>query len=175
MSLFSLSLLQQVWPRQTAGAGWSCGRERKWWGSWVWLKGWIQDTQGLLLSPTADLDNLLTAWRYCKPPYTVEEMQIELCILTSYNPVYFAHDKYGMFLLYLLDGSWRHTVSPPEPWADCRSSADEIPRPQCHPSFRDQHPAGRGYAGSGFCRRSGTFIHTRNGQDTCTKWILVRD
>ncbi|KAL0164552.1 hypothetical protein M9458_040305, partial [Cirrhinus mrigala] len=24
------------------------------------LKGWIQDTQGLLLSPTADLDNLLT-------------------------------------------------------------------------------------------------------------------
>ncbi len=154
---------------------WSCGRERKWWGSWVCWKAGFRTPRACCWAPQQTWITCLLTWRYCKPPYTVEEMQIELSILTSYNPVYFAHDKYGMFLLYLLDGSWRHTVSPPEPWADCRSSADEIPRPQCHPSFRDQHPAGRGYAGSGFCRRSGTFIHTRNVKNTCTKWILVRD
>lgn len=47
------------------------------------LKGCIQDTQGLLLSPTADLDNLLT---------DLEVMQIAFysadstLILTSYKP-----------------------------------------------------------------------------------------
>ncbi len=79
------------------------------------LKGWIQDTQGLLLSPTADLDNLLTDLEVLQTPLYSRGDADRARILTSYNPVYFAHDKYGMFLLYLLDGSWRHTVSPPEP------------------------------------------------------------
>lgn len=114
VSLFSLSLLQQVCAsRQQVQVEL---REREEVAREIGLlKGWIQDTQGLLLSPTADLDNLLT---------DLEVMQTTLYsggdadrarILTSYNPVYFAHDKYGMFLWYLLDGSWRHAVSPPEP------------------------------------------------------------
>uniref|UniRef100_A0A8C2KL13 Spectrin repeat containing, nuclear envelope 1a n=1 Tax=Cyprinus carpio TaxID=7962 RepID=A0A8C2KL13_CYPCA len=59
VSFFSLSLLQQVCAtRQQVQVEL---REREEVVRELGLlKGWIQDTQGLLLSPTADLDNLLT-------------------------------------------------------------------------------------------------------------------
>lgn len=98
VSLFSLSLLQQVCAsRQQVQVEL---REREEVVRELGLlKGWIQDTQGLLLSPTADLDNLLTDLEVLQTTLYSGGDADRARILTSYNPVYFAHDKYGMFFV----------------------------------------------------------------------------
>lgn len=122
------------------------------------VKGWIQDTRGLLLSPTADLDSLLQELEVCRNMWlhvvctqTIKWKRQALLIVWNYEFI-------AVICIMFVDDTWRSHQQTAERWTHDRASTVQVPGPSVWPSLWDQHAARWSCSGFGFCWRSGNLI-----------------